>query len=275
MGRFSKLETGAAAPEEKAEEEFPRVRRSATARNEAADSPGPDYDQGHYLSEGDRLFYNGEYQKALRSYSRAMQVDHSAVEPWMGQVLSLVQMKQYRESAVWALRSLELFPEDPRLISLQGLTLALTGSVQRALSCSDYAISRPTATSAFVWALRGQILSLCNNPNASFCFDKAMELRQKDDWQILTLVGQFLLAEKKWSRAAEFLKEAVQINPCSAFLWKRLGIAQERLGLTQGAMEAYTAALHLDAADKEAEANIERLAETALPVRIWRRLFGG
>ncbi|MGI8905900.1 MAG: tetratricopeptide repeat protein [Candidatus Sumerlaeaceae bacterium] len=273
MGRFSKLETGTGLEpvrEPAVEEALPRVRRRAE------EVPPPhDYDQGHYLAEADKLYYAGEYQKALRQYSRAMQVDQSAVDPWLGQVMCLVELKQYREASMWALRSLELFPEEPRLVSVQGLTYALGGTIKRALACSDYAISRPVPGSAFVWALRGHILSIADNSNASFCFDKAMEVREKDDWRTPMRIGLLLLQEKKWSRAAEFLQLAVQSNPRNGFLWKKLGLSNEKMGLSQPALEAYQAAMHLNVDDREASACIDRLTSTGLPARVWRRLFSG
>jgi len=235
---------------------------------------GPDYDQGYYLAEAENLFYQGDYQKALRLYSRAMQVDQSTVDPWIGQVLSLIELGQKREAAMWALRSLELFPEDPRLISLQGLTYALNGTIKRGLACSDYAISQPLPATAFIWAVRGHILSLADNQNATFCFDKAMEVRQKDDWKTPLRIGLLLISEKKWSRAAEFLELAVQVNGKNPFAWKKLGFAREQLGLAQPALEAYQAAIHLNVADKEADDAMRRLTCTSLPVRLWRRLFG-
>ncbi len=272
MGRFSKLETGAGASPEKDPDEGPLGLRSRVRPKPAADASGePDYNQGHYQAEGDRLFYTGEFQKALRAYSRAMQVDHSAVEPWMGQILSLLKLKQQREAAMWAMRAIELFPEDPRLASLQGLTLALTGARQRAISCSDFAMARPAGGSAFTWAIRGQILSHCENANARFCFDKVLETREPGDWQILAQVGDFLLTEKKWARALEFLRPAVEIRSANPWLWKRLGYANEHLGFTQPALEAYRAALVINPNDREAQEHLRRLGVVSLPVRLWRK----
>lgn len=276
MGRFSKLETHAGEEPEKDPDEGPfGLRNRVRPKPTADDAPGTDYDQGHYQAEGDRHFYLGDYKMAMRAYSRAMKVDHSAIDPWVGQVLSLVRMKQYREAAMWALRAVELFPEDARLASLQGLTLALTGARQRAISCSDYAMSRPNGGCAFCWAVRGQILSHAENPNATFCFDKVKELRAGNDWQILAQVGEFLLTEKKWARALEFLKAAIEINPANPWLWKRLGVANEQLAFTQPALDAYNTALEMNPNDREAQDCIQRLTTVPLHTRLWRRLRRG
>lgn len=275
MGRFSKLETGAGSQPERDPDEGPMGLRSRVRPSVAAeDATGPDYDQGHYQAEGDRLFYSGDFKMALRAYSRAMQVDNSAVDPWIGQILSLVKMKQHREAAMWAMRAMELFPQEPRLASLQGVTMALTGARQRAIACSDFAMARAGNADAFTWAMRGQILSYCENPNAAFCFDKVMETRERNDWRILALVGDFLLTQRKWARGLEFLRPAVEINSSNGWLWKRLGYASEQLGLTQPALEAYRAALEINMSDREAQESLRRMGSVPLPVRLWRRLRG-
>lgn len=277
MGRFSKLETGAGVSSDKDPDAGPmglhsRVRPKAVADDADGDL---DYDQGHYFSEGERFFYAGDYKRSLRSYSRAMQVDHSAIEPWMGQILALIKLKQHREATMWAMRAMELFPDDPRLASLQGLTLALSGARQRAISCSDFAMGRPNGGNAFTWAIRGQILSHAENPNAAFCFDKVMETRDPDDWRILVLVGDFLVMEKKWARALEFLQPATQMNTRNGWLWKRLGYANERLGFTQPALEAYRAALEINPNDRDAQEHLRRIGSVPLPIRLWRRFARG
>lgn len=174
MGRFRKLETGTPAAPAAGDD-------PGTGRKSDGGHGTPDYDQGHYLAEADRLFYSGEYQKALRSYSRAMEVDHAAIEPWKGQILCLIKLKQTREATMWALRAIELFPEAPELVNLQGLTLALSGASQRAISCSDFAMSLPDGGTAFTWLIRAEILARADNPNAAYCYEKVKDLRNPAD----------------------------------------------------------------------------------------------
>jgi tetratricopeptide (TPR) repeat protein len=265
MGRFSKLETGG-----KGDHETPRA---GVRTRQRADDPGQVYDHAYYVGEADRLFYGGEYEKALRLYSRAIQADSTRIEPWIGQVLCLIELKQLKEALIWVRRGLELYPEEPRMISVQGAAYAHQGMMQRAIGCSDYAMQK-TGADPLVWVLRAQVLTLAENGNAQFCFDKAMETRTKGDWRVPLAIGRFLMARKRWAQAAEFLKTAAADNTRSDHLWAMLGETNENLGLTQNAVEAYKAALELNPANADANDGMSRLTQTPLLVRIFRRLAG-
>lgn len=267
MGRFRKLETGTPAAPAAGDD-------PGTGRKSDGGHWTPDYDQGHYLAEADRLFYSGEYQKALRSYSRAMEVDHAAIEPWKGQILCLIKLKQTREATMWALRAIELFPEAPELVNLQGLTLALSGANQRAISCSDFAMSLPDGGTAFTWLIRAEILARADNPNAAYCYEKVKDLRNPADWRLMALAGSFLLDQKKWAMAVDFLRPAAELQPTSPWLWTLLGTANEKLGFTQPAMQAYRTALDVNPNYRPAQDAMARLVAVPLPVRLWRRLRG-
>ncbi len=269
MGRFSKLETGDAG--ESGQTPSPAAVRARAAA--AADANSPIYDHGYYAAEADRLFFAGEFEKALRVYSRAIQADHAQIGPWLGQVLCLVEMKQTKEALIWVKRGLELFPEEARMISLQGVAYAQQGMLQRGIGCSDYAL-QITAADPMVWLLRGQILTLADNRNAQACFDKAMETRRPGEWQVPMMAGMFLLERRKWTQAAEFLRKAVAENTGLDHLWVLLGKANEQLGVTQAALDAYQAALDLNPSNQQAQNSVARLSRTPLLVRVARRLMG-
>lgn len=265
MSRFSKLETG--------DQSSPKLPAKG-ARPAQPESAGPIYDHGYYLAEADRLFAEGNPEQALRVYSRAVQADHAQVEPWVGQVLCLLLMGQYKEALVWVKRALELFPEDPRVISLQGATYAHQGMVQRGIASSDYAMQK-TAGDALVWVLRGEVLSVADNANARFCFDKAMETRLHGDWKVPMLIGRLLHRRRKWAQAADYLGTAAAEQPRNDTLWVLLGEAREKLGNTDGALAAFRTAVEVNPSNQRALDGSARLAHTPLLLRLARRLMGG
>lgn len=268
MGRFSKLETGAQDTVAQAQ----AGGASAKTRAEASPAQEPEYGYAYYAAEADKAFYSGAARRALQLYSRAIQADAAQVAPWVGQILCLLELRQPREAMVWVRRALELFPEDPRLVSLRGAAYAHLGTVQQAIGCSDFALNL-SGSDPLVWVLRGEILTVAGNPNAAICFDKAMETRQHGDWQIPMLIGLACLRQKRWAQAADFLKRATQDFQGNDHLWERLGHAQEHLGLAQAALESYRAATHINPQNQAAEDAIRRLTRTPFIVRWLRRLW--
>lgn len=268
MGRFSKLETGRQEAADQQDNVLPVPR----AKKEAPDD-GPDYSAEHYAAEADRNYFAGVYKHALKLYSRAIQADASRVDPWIGQVLCLLELRQYREAMVWVRRALELFPEDVRLVSLRGACYAHLGMVQQGIGCSDYAMNL-SGTDPLVWIMRGEILALADNRNASICFDKAMEVRPHGDWRTPMHIGLLCIRQKRWSQAADYLRKATEHASSNDFLWERLGYALERLASMPAALEAYRAALHLNPQNTAADNGIQRLTRTPFFVRFMRRIFG-
>jgi tetratricopeptide (TPR) repeat protein len=171
----------------------------------------------------------------------------------------------------WTKRALELFPDDARMVSLQGLVYAHQGMVQRALGCSDYAMNLSGAD-PLSWVLRGEILALAANKNAMFCFEKAMETRMADDWQTPLRIGLFFYTQKRWPQALDYLKIAVQNNTRNDYLWTRLGQTNERLGMSHPALDAYRAALELNSLNRNAELGMARVAGGPFFMRWLRRL---
>jgi tetratricopeptide (TPR) repeat protein len=241
-------------------------------RDEETEPLQQHYDHAHYVAEAEHAYFHGDYRKALRIYSRAIQADHSQVVPWVGQVMCLIELHQFREATVWVKRALEMFPEDARILSIQGAVYANMGMAQRAIGSSDYALAR-NATDPLVWVLRGEILSLADNQNSAFCFQKAIETKQADDWHTPMQVGLILIRQRKWAAAADYLKMAVQLHTGNGFLWTSLGRAHEQLGLSQAALDAYTAALSLNPNDLVAEKGIASVVHASFIKRLWRRIF--
>src|SRR5262245_23063285 len=73
---------------------------------------GDPRDYPSMLERADSHFFHGEYEKALRFYSRALQVEAARQYPWVGQLYALLMLNQVKEAELWASRALELFPED-------------------------------------------------------------------------------------------------------------------------------------------------------------------
>ncbi len=138
MDRFSQLEFGDAVPE-------------------GGKSPGePVRDAGYFYKEATKYWLAGDYEVALRNYSRVLERNNTVFEAWAGQVLMLIELYEYREADMWADKALELFPEHPELLALKAVASARDAKRQQATAYSDNSVGKESLTSR-VWLARAEI----------------------------------------------------------------------------------------------------------------------
>lgn len=245
MGRFSKLETDSVPAQAQAPTSGTADAGTPAAEGLASGTEPHSYDTT--IREADRQFLEGAFRKSLRLYSRALQYDHSRLEPWLGQVLALLLLGEVREATVWSQRALEAFPEQPVIISLRGLCYCMQGMTQRGIGSSDYALNKG-ASEMLCWLLRAWMLLAADNENWRGCLAKAAEMTPRDGWRYHLLMGLVLESFRKWPQALEAYRRALESQTSSPFLWARSAVTCERLGLTRQATEAceHALALHPD-----------------------------
>lgn len=263
MGRFSKLETGEVAEPKAAGE------RGAKAADAALQEET--YDYSYYVERGDEHYFTGRYDQALRQYSRALQVDNSQIYPWVGQIFSLLAMDQVKESDLWVGRAIQLFPEDPTLLSMRALVYSRKGMLNRSIGASDYAMSR--GSSPFAWMARGEILLQAKNRNAGFCFDKAMEEAGRDNWKVAMHIGMVYFRRRMFSTALGYFKQACAEEEDNFSLWYYLGRCYQRLTFDDRAIAAFERALEINPDCREAERALREVKSSNVLTRFLRRLF--
>lgn len=271
LGRFSRLErtVGPAGAETDTPPSKPPVKDSQAAHSVAPATPPPEpSDYPTFIQRGDTHFFQGEHEKALRFYSRALQMESTRQYPWIGQIYCLLQMRQLSEADLWIKRALELFPDDPALLSLRSVVLARKGMIKRAIGSSDYAMTR--GSSPFCWLARGEVLLLAENTNAAFCFEKVMESIEPDDWHIPFRIGMIYFEQGLWSSALEYFQKAAARRAANYWLWYHLGLCYMRLAFQQEAIDAFRQSIALNTAFPPAQEALRR----ATRVGPLSRLFG-
>lgn len=229
MGRFEKLEFNR-------EDDRHRELRQATG--------GPDIDAQHFYREAEELYRQGRFEKALRSYSRALEHNSAMAEAWVGQVRMLLELGEDREAKLWAGKALELFRNHPELLAAKGVALARLGEHPEAMKCSDLALAQKGET-AWVWQARGEVLLAQGHRTEEFCFAKAVALQPRD-WFTRAVIARIYRLYDLVALAAKWLNEALALNTSSAFLWAELAGCQASLGLRAEARRSYRSALDLD-----------------------------
>ena len=84
---------------------------------------GPVKGEAHYLAEAIAAFENGEFEPALRRYSKVLEFNPQNAAAWTGQVRMLIELGEPREAKLWADKALEKFPHEPELLAAKAVAL--------------------------------------------------------------------------------------------------------------------------------------------------------
>jgi tetratricopeptide (TPR) repeat protein len=252
MKRFSRLEFGDEA----------RGREGKAVPGEAI------RDETYFYKEAIRFRLAGDFELALRNYSRSVEQNSTFFEAWMGQVLMLIELGEYREAMVWADKALESFPEHPELLATKAISCARDGRLEKALAYSDNAISKDDTT-AHVWLARAEVLFDRGSRIAEQCVGKAVGMAGNDAASITLEAGRLLSEKGDFCGALEFLEAAVKDLPKSALAWYELGCCQAKLGRREAAV-TFKQSLKLRPRWALAEHALRRFEKRGF----FRRLFG-
>ena len=256
MSRFSNLEFGN-EPEDQFAEQKVRVK-----------------DEAYYLAEARTAFENGNFESALRLYSKVLEFNPQNTTAWTAQVRMLVEMKEYREARLWADKALERFPHDPELLAAKAVALGRSGDLQGALAFSDASIEERGDT-PYVWLARGDVLLAREEARADFCFEKAL-LLAPGDWFTAWLAARIRAFYEQFAVALRLLQKAIELNTAHFRLWLELGQCQQALGLVGPALNSFKQARQLNPHCHEADTAFAHLSSAGVGSRLrgwWRRVF--
>ncbi len=216
MDRFSQLEF---------DEKMPERQRS---HGEAV------RDADYFYKEALKYWLAGDFELALRNYSRVLEQNSTFVDAWVGQVLMLIELGEYKEAAIWADKALELFPEHPELLAVKAVACCRDSQIEKAIAYSDNSISKDNIT-ARVWLARAEILLNRKSSVAENCISKAVSINDKMAPFVKLEAARLLSRKGNYSAAIGHLNDVVKVFPKSALAWYELGCCQAKLGLSEAA----------------------------------------
>ena len=214
MDRFSQLEFGEKTPERKRSDGEP-IR-----------------DANYFLKEALRFWLAGDFEVALRNYSRVLEQNNIDIEGWVGQVMMLIELGEYKEALIWADKALKLFPEHPELLAAKAVACHRDAKPDKALAYSDNSISQDDVTSR-VWLARAEVMLSQKSQVVDGCISKAISNAGKKSAIIKLEAARLLRRKGNYVGAIVYLNEVVQEFPKSALAWYELGCCQGKLGLPQ------------------------------------------
>jgi tetratricopeptide (TPR) repeat protein len=220
MSRFENLEFGEAKP--------------GPLRTGGAEGT-PVRSAGFFLEQADKQYLAGDFELALRNYSRALEQNAAEYEGWSGQVRMLIELGEYEEALMWSDKALELYPEHPDLLAAKAVAACRTGDLEKALAYTDQALTQKGATPA-VWLARAEVLLERGSATAKHCVSNAVANAGNAAPAVELAAGRTLLRAGHCGLALGHLSKAVGFTPGAALAWLELGRCQAALGLPEAAM---------------------------------------
>jgi tetratricopeptide (TPR) repeat protein len=186
-------------------------------------------DEEYFHKQAMRYRLAGDFEMALRNYSRALEQNSAFYPGWLGQVLMLIELGECKEAAVWVDKALEMFPEHPELLAAKAVACARDGRMEKAIVYSDNSIAKDNVTSA-VWLARAEVLLNRKSSIAQNCISKAVGIAGEDGVMVRLQAGRLLNRKGEYASALQYLRMVVDELPKSALAWYELGCSQAGLG---------------------------------------------
>lgn len=234
----------------------------------------PSKDEAYYMAEARSAFENGNFESALRHFSKVLEYNPQNAAAWTGQVRMLIELGEFREAKLWADKALERFPQEAELLAAKAVALGRSGDLQGALAFSDASIEERGDT-PYIWLARADVLLAREEARADYCFEKAQTLAPRD-WFVAWLAGRIHFYYEQFGLALKMIQQAIEWNATHFLLWLELGHCQRELGLIGLARNSYQQALQFNAECRQASDSLVKLYHAGMGDRIvgwWRRIF--
>lgn len=222
-------------------------------------------DEAYYWTQATTAFQNGEFEQALRLYSKVLEFNPQNVAAWTAQVRMLIELGEYREAKLWADKAMERFPNAPELLAAKAVALGRSGDLQGAIAFSDASIEERGDT-PYIWLARGDVLLARKEQRADYCFEKAMSLAPHD-WFVAWMAARIRYYYHQFVLALNLLQRAIEWNAGNFLLWLEMGRCQQELGLVGPAETSYAQVRQLNPDCREADYALLKLSKTGILAR--------
>jgi tetratricopeptide (TPR) repeat protein len=232
----------------------------------------PEMERHAYHERAVQAFQRGEFEQALRYFTRALELDRTLVPAWVGQVQMLIELDELRETELWVDKALELFRDQGELLSAKGVVKARRGDRRAGMACSDSALAA-RGSSAYRWLARGEILLVRGETQVSATFDRAMQ-EEGANWFTRIWAARIYRRYGRHTPAALLARQATETGAQHPYAWYIRGLCERDLGL--GAYRlSLQRALQLDGTFIAAREAMREQTSGGWLRGLYRRLRGG
>jgi tetratricopeptide (TPR) repeat protein len=238
MSRFSNLEFSANEEHRPAEQEALK-------------------DETYYLAEAQTFLELGEFERALRSYSKVLEFNPQRAAAWTGQVRMLIELGEFKEAKLWADKALERFPQESELLAAKAVALGRMGDSEAALAFSDASFEE-RGDSPYLWLARADVFMARKEKQAEFCLQKALATAA-NNWMFHWLAARLYYVYRKFASSLKVAQQALALDAGQSVVWLQIGLCQQALGMSQF-RESYERALELNPDNRAVRALLDGAA---------------
>jgi tetratricopeptide (TPR) repeat protein len=162
---------------EKPSEELIEKSNELISRLELSEKLGTKLKPDDYYIRGVNLFYKGQYEEALKTFDKVIELKPDDADAWSNKGAALGKLDQYEEALKAYDKAIELKPDDADAWYNKGVALGEFDQYEEALKAYDKAIElKPDDADA--WSNKGAVLGeLDQYEEALKAYDKAIELK--------------------------------------------------------------------------------------------------
>ncbi len=189
----------------------------------------PPMERHAYHERAIQAFQRGEFEQALRYFTRTLELDRALVPAWVGQVQMLIELEELREAELWVDKALELFRDQGELLSAKGVVKARRGDPRAGMACSDAALAA-RGSSAYRWLARGEILLVRGETQVGATFDRAMQ-EEGVNWFTRVWAARIYRRYGRHAPALVLAQQATESGTTQPYAWYIRGLCERDLGL--------------------------------------------
>ncbi len=231
--------------------------------------------EAYYLAEARHSWELGEFEKALRSFSRILEENPRSAEGWIGQIRMFLELDRLPEARAWTDKALDQFPEYPELLAARSVILARQAEPDAGLALSDASLADSGVPSPFLWLARAEVLLVRGGGPADYCLERATALAP-GDWCTFWMAARIRARRGQHAGALGLLQKALACDPSRPVLWAQRAESEIALGHLDDARRSCEQALGLQPDHPGAQRALMALRRSPLGRRLadlWRRML--
>lgn len=190
------------------------------------------------------LISQGNYEEAMLTCDRAIELDQYNMMAWSGKVIVLLRQGNYDEAMRTCNEAIELQPQNDTIWEVKSVIYITQGKLEEALQACNRAIElNPQGVEA--WMNKAAILSEQKNyDNAIYAYDRIIELDPQNSNAWIGR-GDALFWQGKFDESIQSYDKAIELDPQNAGVWNSKAISLRFLNRTREANEAFSRAKEL------------------------------